>query len=270
MNAVLQQAVRSAHAADATLASLAFADIVFGAGNDSDVTDKAIRMAKAMQSIEVLPDGEFDDPVFDTLVAVPGIVLDGPVIQATKLWNAKPDQFKHFLIGGYRGERRVKEMFDQQVVTQHFGIQNAEHVRSHGLTQHAGTQAAWVAKQALELGSRGLLVVVPRFHSVRWIATLAEMLRREIGEADFARIPIAFLPYQQNVYAATLLDVKAEAAAGEDADPNAFRTLTEAECIHGEYQRCINYQVKPDGSDGDVMTTDRFEAYVAWFLSEYG
>jgi hypothetical protein len=136
-------------------------------------------------------------------------------------------------------------------------VSRLEQVDSQGRTDHAGTQAKWVAEQMYSGGYTGAIVIAPSFHLARFYATIVEAMRRKYGDEEVFNIPLWPMAVKEDMNAPILLDVGLEKEHGESDDPEAFRNLTPLAASFGEHVRINNYsKQRADGFPGDVATPE--------------
>lgn len=253
------------HLAPPTANSMRFASIAFNASEDE--------ATKAADVVSKLASLSYDQmKKVDTVTVNVGILFDGSIKRAVEIWNADGgNQFKHFLITGYHGEKLSSKCLAQDVVCEHFGILRSEAVHSQVHAPHTGAQADWVAKKMKDLGSQGAILVAPSFHITRKWLTVMESLRKEHQQhvegnevLQFAPLPFIPVPLGEDMNAKLLLDVAAEKEGGEKEDLDAYRTITPAEAVHGEHLRILAYQKK-----GDCLSTHNAASFLEDVLDAY-
>lgn len=254
---------RPSHLASLTPKALAFATVALrGCACDEDA---AVEAAMRIREIDNVLYAQSFRP--EAIAAIPGIELTSSAELAVNRFNDFRE-LHHLLIAGYHGEKRVSEMFAQDVVCDYFGVnpERRANVYSQGIAKHAGEQAQWIAMMMATHKISSVEVVAPAFHLPRFYLTLLEALRRKFNSGgDFAEVIVVPTAFKQSPTARTLLDIGAEALEGESDDREAYRTLCEADVVAGEYDRVRKYQLpKSDGSPGDCLTTERLRKYCAW------
>ncbi|MEN9552393.1 MAG: hypothetical protein RI935_770 [Candidatus Parcubacteria bacterium] len=244
------------------LAHIEFACACFSnvLGNSSS-DDPAVAVAQIVQQLRLLPKDQHIGNV-DAVSAIAGIQLDGSVLQAISMFDQQ-SSIRHCLITGYHGQKRVDEMFIQNKVADYFGSKRTDGLISQGKANHTGHQAAWITQHVKELGLESLIVIAPAFHLPRVYVTFLEALRRVLGDEGYLKFKLIPIAYGGNPEAPELLDVAAEAEHGESDDSHEYRTVNQVMAVPGECNRIGGYQqVKPDGSQGDCLTTPRLVEYV--------
>ena len=166
---------------------------------------------------------------------------------------------------GHHNTALAEAYLPEQPFRQHFNYAGDYHAQVRA--RHAGEQAVWIASTMRELDASSIAVSVHHSHRPRFVATLAEALRREFAPGDnFAEKIIYVVDYPDNDD--LLLDVAAETAGGQSVDPLDYRTKHEWELFVDEHDRYARegYQTSREDGTHDMLTPHQVRAYASWWM----
>ena len=203
-----------------------------------------------------------DFRVADLVLGNPGVGFLQPLSVASKLAACLD---LPLLTCGHHNAILAKAYLPEQQFRHYFNY--VGDYRTQHRARHAGEQAAWIASMMRELDASSIAVSVHHSHRPRFVATLAEALRREFAPDDnFAEKIIYVVDYPDNDD--LLLDVAAETAGGQSADPLDYRTKHEWELFVDEHDRYgrEGYQTPREDGTHDMLMPDQVRAYASWWM----